>query len=44
MNKGLWEDPLLEGSLLNALPTWLLKGLVELYDFGLREPHDLQEV
>src|ERR1044072_2608170 len=41
VNKGPWKDPLLEGSLSSAAPTWPLEeGLVESCDFGLRESHD----
>ena len=43
VNKGSWEDPLLEESLSSATPTWPLKeGLVGSCDFGLRESCDLQ--
>src|ERR1044071_264309 len=43
VNKGPWEDPLLEGNLSSAAPTWPLdEGLVGSCDFGLRESHDLQ--
>ena len=45
VNKGSWQDPLLEGNLLDTAPTWPLdEGLVGSDDFGLRESHDLQEV
>ena len=43
VNKGPWKDPLLEGSLSSAAPTWPLEeGLIGSCDFGLRESHDLQ--
>ena len=44
VNKGPWEDPLLEESLSSAASTWPLEeGLVGSCDFGLRKSHDLQE-
>src|ERR1044072_6766577 len=43
MNKGPLGDPLLEGNLSDAAPTWPLnEGLVGSCDFGLRESRDLQ--